>query len=57
MLKKIKKKKSGFTLIELIIVIAIIAPLGLSLYWLVSNILQLFEKIIVDKVMNKKEEA
>lgn len=39
------------------IVIAIIAPLGLSLYWLVSNILQLFEKIIVDKVMNKKEEA
>lgn len=38
------------------IVIAIIAPLGLSLYWLVSNILQLFEKIIVDKVMDKKEE-
>ena len=33
------------------IVIAIIAPLGLSLYWLVSNILQLFEKIIVDKIM------
>lgn len=38
------------------IVIAIIAPLGLSLYWLVSNILQLFERIIVDKVMDKKEE-
>lgn len=38
------------------IAIAIIAPLGLSLYWLVSNILQLIEKIIVDRVMDKKEE-
>lgn len=38
------------------IAIAIIAPLGLSLYWLVSNILQLIEKIVVDKIMDKKEE-
>lgn len=38
------------------IVIAIIAPLGLSLYWLVSNILQLIERVIVDKVMDKKED-
>lgn len=38
------------------IFIALIAPLGLSLYWLVKNILQLLERIILNKVI-KKEEA
>ena len=38
------------------ICIAVIAPLGLSLYWLVKNILQLIERFIIDKLM-KKEEA
>ena len=38
------------------IAIAVIAPLGLSLYWLVKNILQLCERLILNKVM-KKEEA
>lgn len=36
--------------------ISLIAPLGLSLYWLVSNILQLGEKIVIDKVMNNKKQ-
>ncbi len=35
--------------------IAIIAPLGLSLYWLVSNILQLTERLILNYISDKKE--
>ena len=38
------------------IAIAVIAPLGLSLYWLVKNILQLCERLIVNKFMKKEEE-
>ena len=37
--------------------IAAIAPLGLALYWLVSNILIILERIIIDKVMKSKEGA
>ena len=36
--------------------IAFIAPLGLALYWFVSNILIIIEKIIIDSVMKHKEE-
>lgn len=36
--------------------ISLIAPLGLSLYWLVSNILQLTEKFVIDKIVGKKEQ-
>lgn len=36
--------------------IALIAPLGLALYWLVSNILMIIEKVIIQKIMNSKEE-
>ena len=35
------------------VAIALIAPLGLSLYWLVSNLLQLAERITIDFVSNK----
>lgn len=38
------------------VMIAIIAPLGLALYWLVSNILMIIERIIINKVMSYKEE-
>jgi len=31
------------------VMIALIAPLGLALYWLVSNILNIFERIIISK--------
>lgn len=37
------------------IAIAVIAPLGLSLYWLVKNILQLLERLLLNKFMNKEE--
>ena len=36
--------------------IAIIAPLGLALYWLVNNILMILERLILNKVMDKKQE-
>ena len=36
--------------------ISLIAPLGLSLYWLVSNVLQLSERFVIDKVVGKKEQ-
>lgn len=36
--------------------IAIIAPLGLALYWLVSNILMIVERLIINKIMSSKEE-
>ena len=36
--------------------IAIIAPLGLALYWLMSNILMIIEKILIEKFLNSKEE-
>ena len=38
------------------IAIAVIAPLGLSLYWLVKNILQFCERLILNKVMKKENE-
>lgn len=36
--------------------IAFIAPLGLALYWLISNILIIIERLIIDKIFAKKEE-
>ncbi len=36
--------------------IAFIAPLGLALYWLVSNILMTLERIIINKIMEHREE-
>lgn len=39
------------------ITIAFIAPLGLALYWLVSNLAMIIERVIINKVSdNKKEE-
>ena len=39
------------------IAIAIIAPLGLSLYWFISNSLQLIERVIINMIFKEKEEA
>lgn len=36
--------------------IAVVAPLGLALYWLVSNILNIVERFIIDKFFDSKEE-
>ena len=36
--------------------IAVIAPLGLALYWLVSNILMIVERLILNKFVKEEEE-
>ena len=36
--------------------IAVVAPLGLALYWFVSNVLMTVERIIMKKLMDSKEE-
>ena len=36
--------------------IAFIAPLGLALYWLVSNVLMIIERLIINKFDESKEE-
>ena len=36
--------------------IAFIAPLGLALYWFISNLLMIVERIIINKIMEHKEE-
>ncbi len=36
--------------------IAFIAPLGLALYWLMSNILIIIERLVIDKIIKNKEE-
>ena len=38
------------------VTIAIIAPLGLALYWLMNNILMIVERLVINKLL-KKEEA
>lgn len=38
------------------ICIAFVAPLGLALYWLVSNLLMIVERLIINKVMKENEE-
>ena len=36
--------------------ISMVAPLGLALYWLVSNVLMILERIIINKYLESKEE-
>lgn len=39
------------------VIISMIAPLGLALYWLTNNVLMIFERIIVNKIVDKREEV
>ena len=36
--------------------ISLVAPLGLALYWLMSNVLMIIERVCIDKFMTKREE-
>ena len=36
--------------------IAFVAPLGLALYWLISNILMILERIVINKYVDSKEQ-
>ena len=37
--------------------IALIAPLGLSLYWLIGNIFQLAEKLVLEGIFKAQEKG
>lgn len=37
--------------------ISLIAPLGLALYWLVSNLLMIIERFVINKVVKEEEES
>ena len=37
--------------------IALIAPLGLALYWLVSNLLMIFERVVLNRFLKEGEEV
>ena len=37
------------------VTIAIIAPLGLALYWLMNNILMIIERLAINKILSKEE--
>ena len=39
------------------VTIAIIAPLGLALYWLMNNILMIIERLVLNKYLKNEEEA
>ena len=38
------------------VMVAFVAPLGLALYWLATNILSILERIVLNKVFDSKEE-
>ena len=56
MAEQMTKNMSWFMQI-MAVSISIIAPLGLALYWLVNNILMIFERLILNKILDSKEEA
>ena len=39
------------------VTIAIIAPLGLALYWLMNNVLMIIERLVLNKYLNKGQEV
>lgn len=49
-------KSMNYMLPVMSVMIAIIAPLGLALYWLMSNILMIIERLVINKIMERKED-
>lgn len=56
MVEQMTKNMSWFMPI-MAVSISIIAPLGLALYWLVNNILMILERLVLNKILDSKEEA
>jgi YidC/Oxa1 family membrane protein insertase len=48
-------KGMSFMMPLMSIMISMIAPLGLSLYWLISNLLNLIERVVVNKIIDKQD--
>lgn len=38
------------------VMVAFVAPLGLALYWLATNVLAILERVVLNKVFESKEE-
>ena len=55
-LPKEPKERRKTIRIYLAVMIAFIAPLGLALYWFISNLLMIVERVIINKIMEHKEE-
>ena len=49
-------KSMSLTMPFLAVMVSLLAPLGLALYWLTNNILMIFERLILNKVLEKNEE-
>ena len=49
-------KNMSLTMPFLAVMVSLVAPLGLALYWLTNNILMIAERIIIDKYLEKKGE-
>ena len=48
-------KTMGWMMPIMSVTIAIIAPLGLALYWLMNNILMIIERLVINKFLDKEE--
>ncbi len=49
-------KSMNYMMPVMSVMIAIIAPLGLALYWLMSNVLMIIERLVINKIMESKED-
>ena len=49
-------KSMSYMMPIMAVTIAFVAPLGLALYWLISNILMILERIVINKYVDSKEE-
>ena len=50
-------KNMSLTMPFLAVMVSLVAPLGLALYWLVNNILMIFERLVLNKILDSKKEA
>ena len=50
-------KQMNFMMPIMTVSIALIAPLGLALYWLVSNLLMIFERVVLNRFFKEGEEV
>ena len=49
-------KQMNFMMPLMAVSIALIAPLGLALYWLVSNMLMICERLVINNFVKDEEE-
>ena len=49
-------KNMTFMMPFMAVMVALVAPLGLALYWLTNNVLTIIERLFMNKLMNNKEE-